>query len=100
MLSMHAWGLVRVRRPPRGPCRTCWEGGCARQGSRSTAYPCQPAAAWRTGPVILLPATPLSPGQTALSPRGRQTPGCRVIGPFKSKLSAAGNKTLPLTGAL
>lgn len=62
-----------------------------------------PAGRPRTGPgqpADRLPATPLSPGQTATSRRDRAEPGCRVIGPLKSKLSAAGNKTLPFNSGI
>lgn len=79
-----------------------WAGGRS-EGSLDSAFSCQPAATRRTGPgqpTDMLPATPLSPGQTATSQRDQAEPGCRVIGPFKSKLSAAGNKTLPFNSGI
>lgn len=40
------------------------------------------------------------PGKRPRLCAARQSPGCRVIGPFKSKLSAAGNKTLPFNSGI
>lgn len=51
-------------------------------------------------PNTYVAVTPLSSRRTAPSGRGRQSPGCRVIGPFKRKLSAAGNKTLPFNSGI
>lgn len=61
----------------------------------------QPAR--RTGPGQTTQMLPRQRYLPANGPRlcaARQSPGCRVIGPFKSKLSAAGNKTLPFNSGI
>lgn len=88
-LSLRA-GLRRRGRWSRVPLQ-----GCACQGSLACP-PLPPPGS----PNTYVAATPLSSRRTAPSGRGRQSPGCRVIGPFKRKLSAAGNKTLPFNSGI
>lgn len=40
------------------------------------------------------------PGQRRHLREAQRSPGSRVIGPFRSKLSAAGNKTLPFNSGI
>lgn len=40
------------------------------------------------------------PGQRRRLCEAQRSPGCRVIGPFRSKLFAAGNKTLPFNSGI
>lgn len=93
-------GLSRPRWT-RGPSRDV-PGGCASQGSLdgASSLPRKPPGEQPRSPTDMSPATPLSPGKWHCLGAARQSRGCRVIGPFKSKLSAAGNKTLPFNSGI